>query len=508
MSRNGSGQMNLPAGNPVVSGTIIDPVAFNSTMSDIANEITNSIPRDGQAPPTNNLPMGAYRHTNVANAQNRNEYATAAQVQDAAILTLSGVTGTDTITATINPPITAYAAGQKFKGVLAGTNTTTSPTLNINSIGAVAIVMPGGGTPAVGALPANGAEFYYNGANFVLMNPVIAAGAIGTSQLAAGAATLAKLDQTGTAGQVLLGQGASTPPAWGQVGSSQLAAGSATLAKLDQTGLSGQVLSGQGNGSAPAWAYPVLQQRSGLSVTYTGTSGVVTVTANALSLQNAIGQAITLTGFNQSATSGNASGVVNSLDTGNWAFSTWYNTFAIYNPTTQTRGLLFSTATIPTLPSGFTFWTLVSTAKTQAATNYWFLGATQYYDLVQYKVNTSGNVAGFPLMISGAQGSVSTPTWVAVSVSPFVPPNAYAIRGLLLAQNSNTVYSMAAPNNSYGALSSTTNPPPVTNGAAGVSVGLVVNVPFEMVLEGSNIYYAANSATGTGLYCTGWRLNL
>jgi hypothetical protein len=48
MSRNGSGVYTLPAGNPVVSGTTIASTWANTTLSDIANAITNSIASDGQ----------------------------------------------------------------------------------------------------------------------------------------------------------------------------------------------------------------------------------------------------------------------------------------------------------------------------------------------------------------------------------------------------------------------------------------------------------------------------
>ena len=48
MSRNGSGTYTLPAGNPVVSGTTIASTWANTTLSDIANAITNSIASDGQ----------------------------------------------------------------------------------------------------------------------------------------------------------------------------------------------------------------------------------------------------------------------------------------------------------------------------------------------------------------------------------------------------------------------------------------------------------------------------
>ena len=47
--RNPNGDYILPAGNPVVSGTIIDTDWANPTLADIANEITNSLSRNGEA---------------------------------------------------------------------------------------------------------------------------------------------------------------------------------------------------------------------------------------------------------------------------------------------------------------------------------------------------------------------------------------------------------------------------------------------------------------------------
>lgn len=48
-SRNGSGTYTLPAGNPVVSGTAINPTVHNATMSDIATALTGSIATDGSS---------------------------------------------------------------------------------------------------------------------------------------------------------------------------------------------------------------------------------------------------------------------------------------------------------------------------------------------------------------------------------------------------------------------------------------------------------------------------
>lgn len=47
MPRDPSGNYTLPAGNPVVSGTTIDSSWANGTMNDLANEITNSLSRNG-----------------------------------------------------------------------------------------------------------------------------------------------------------------------------------------------------------------------------------------------------------------------------------------------------------------------------------------------------------------------------------------------------------------------------------------------------------------------------
>lgn len=48
MSRNSSGNYTLPAGNPVVSGSVISSVWANDTMNDIATALTDSLSRSGK----------------------------------------------------------------------------------------------------------------------------------------------------------------------------------------------------------------------------------------------------------------------------------------------------------------------------------------------------------------------------------------------------------------------------------------------------------------------------
>ena len=50
MSRNGTGTYNLPAGNPVVTGTTISSTWANNTLADIATALSGSIASDGQTP--------------------------------------------------------------------------------------------------------------------------------------------------------------------------------------------------------------------------------------------------------------------------------------------------------------------------------------------------------------------------------------------------------------------------------------------------------------------------
>ena len=62
-SRNSSGTYSLPSGNPVVSGTTISSTVHNSTMSDIATEITDSLSRSGKGPMLANLELVAGNDT-------------------------------------------------------------------------------------------------------------------------------------------------------------------------------------------------------------------------------------------------------------------------------------------------------------------------------------------------------------------------------------------------------------------------------------------------------------
>jgi hypothetical protein len=61
MSRNGSGTYTLPAGNPVVTGTVISTTWANNTMNDLASAMTDSVAADGQTPMTGNLDLNTHK---------------------------------------------------------------------------------------------------------------------------------------------------------------------------------------------------------------------------------------------------------------------------------------------------------------------------------------------------------------------------------------------------------------------------------------------------------------
>jgi len=193
----------------------------------------------------------------------------------------------------------------------------------------------------------------------------------------------------------------------------------------------------------------------------------------------------------------------NGLDTGSVANSTWYYSYVIYNPTTLTTASLISlSSTAPTLPSGYTYFARVGSFITDGSAH--IVGFTQKGKSIQYMV---GSNASLPQAASGPSGSVSVPTWTAVSISSFIPPTTSKITVMLFSGSTNS-NAMAAPNNNYGAAGSTTNPPPLSL-AGTQSAGIYSNnIMGTFVCEQtSNFYYASTAAT-SGLYVVNYEDNI
>lgn len=168
MARNGSGTYVLPAGNPVITGSVVSSTWANNTLNDIASALTGSLSADGQTNPTAALTMAGFNHTNVGNATLRNQYAAAGQIQDGTLQYLTSISGTDTIVATASLGMSAYVAGQVFRFIAAGANTG-DVTLNINAIGAKTVTKNGTTALAAGDIISGSIiEVVYDGTQFQL----------------------------------------------------------------------------------------------------------------------------------------------------------------------------------------------------------------------------------------------------------------------------------------------------------------------------------------------------
>ena len=194
-ARNGSGTMSVPYG--FTSGTTISSSQMNSNFSTIVSEITNSLPRDGQAAPTANLPMGGFKLTGLGNGSAGSDSATLGQVAASGVVWCGTAGGTaDALTLTPSPTHTIYAAGKMLRFVAAGTNTGAA-TVNVSALGAKNIYNNGAALAAGAIETGKIYEIVYDGTQFNLnrwFNPS------GIFAALSGAAFTGNVSTTGTLG--------------------------------------------------------------------------------------------------------------------------------------------------------------------------------------------------------------------------------------------------------------------------------------------------------------------
>jgi hypothetical protein len=142
MPRDPSGNYSLPAGQPVVASSTISASTFNTLTGDLATALTGSVARDGSGAMSAALSLGNNKITNLANGTASTDAVAygqlttlQGQVQGSSLTYLTGVAGTNTITASTTPAIAAYAAGQVFQFIPANTNTGAT-TLQIGALAA------------------------------------------------------------------------------------------------------------------------------------------------------------------------------------------------------------------------------------------------------------------------------------------------------------------------------------------------------------------------------------
>lgn len=94
MPFNGSGtfQSLTPPQYPAVAGEVIRAGYYNAVVNDLIAGLTNCVTRDGQSPPTANLPLGGFKFTGAASAAASDEFTTRGQLG-----ATSGTIGADLI---------------------------------------------------------------------------------------------------------------------------------------------------------------------------------------------------------------------------------------------------------------------------------------------------------------------------------------------------------------------------------------------------------------------------
>jgi hypothetical protein len=155
------------------SNTIASSVTVNSIIDDIAQALTDSINKDGTKAFAANQSMGGNRLTSLGAGTALTDAAQVSQVQKANVQRATTVGGSvDAITLAFTPAITSYTTGMVIRWASAGANTSTAPTVNIDTLGAKTIKQnPAAAALAVGQLGAAGTIHMaeYNGTDFILL---------------------------------------------------------------------------------------------------------------------------------------------------------------------------------------------------------------------------------------------------------------------------------------------------------------------------------------------------
>lgn len=170
MSYNGSGVFQInTTGQPVVAGTVISSTAFNALTSDLATGLSTAITKDGQTTVTANIPLAGFKITGLGAATVGTDAVQYGQIQSNTDKLVT-VSGTDTLTGSVTPALTAYAAGNLFSFVVANTNTG-AVTINIDGVGSKAITRTGSTALVAGDMVAGQvALIEYDGTRFQLLN--------------------------------------------------------------------------------------------------------------------------------------------------------------------------------------------------------------------------------------------------------------------------------------------------------------------------------------------------
>ena len=458
MPRQSNGSYVAPANTSAVPLATISSTAFNTLETDIGNEITNSVDRQGRSPMQANLPMGGYRATGAGDPSSAQDYVTLNYANSNYLAsTANSVTNDKLATAPVGT----------VKGVPASAATSSSA-VTITIASPAVVTWAGHGlaadTPVVllttGALPTglSANTVYY-----------VSSPATNTFQLAAtkgGTAINTSGSQSGTHTAYAYAMG--------------------NIVDLTMTYLGQQVTPGI---PLPSFAVNLKIANNGATP-----DTKVDVTCDACTIGGATGNgrhsSVSVT-VNLTTTGANA------LDTGSLAASTWYNIFLI--STGSSVAGLASTSSTPTLPATYLYYVRLGAVQTDGSSKLY--RTVQRGTRAQYQVTAATNTASLWMLNNANTGNPATPTYTAFQVTgagKSAPTSAVAIDVVLASFPGAGGVTLVAPNGSYGNSTSASNPAPLgVNGIAAMMNGT-------FVLESNSIYIASTNATVSSVLIKGW----
>ena len=179
-------------------------------------------------------------------------------------------------------------------------------------------------------------------------------------------------------------------------------------------------------------------------------------------------------------------------DSGSFASGWWY-VYIIGNGSTCSA-VLSANSTAPSFTnlSGYTYYFRVGAVSANSTPN--LFRTLQLGSRAQYIIGTLPT--GMPLVASGNNGNALTAA--GVTGGGYAPPTATVVYLALGASGSGSNHHTAAPNGSYGAYNSSSNPP-----LCEYTVTTAGNTLCSMVLESTNVYYASDDTSGY-LMLSGW----
>ncbi len=183
-----------------------------------ASGLTLCMTKDGQSTPTADIGFGGFKVKNVGNATLASDAPNVGQIQGGLLIYYADTGVADAYAITPSPAVGSYVAGQSWQVKISHANLTTTPTLNVNGLGAKTIKLSDGTATPIGILALNSIiQVTYDGTSMLLVNTTgsatsvtsltgdvtgtgpgatattIAALAVTTGKIAAGAVTEAKI---------------------------------------------------------------------------------------------------------------------------------------------------------------------------------------------------------------------------------------------------------------------------------------------------------------------------